>query len=147
MPFRSSVIFGEPLLHLVGLRRGEEEQRTQRHLLTDTLGLLLSVLVTPASTTDRDAARILLSAAKGRFERLSRVWANGGYPAISSTGVQRSSGSMSVSSAAATTSAALRSCPVAGSWKELLPGACAAGVWSVITSGAPTPAKSSSCGR
>ncbi|WP_308789501.1 transposase [Streptomyces sp. 6-11-2] len=51
----------------------------KRHLLTDTLGLLLGVLVTPASTTDRDAARILLSAAKGRFRRLSRVWADGGY--------------------------------------------------------------------
>lgn len=51
----------------------------KRHLLTDTLGLLLAVLVTPASTTDRDAARILLAAAKGRFRRLARVWADGGY--------------------------------------------------------------------
>ncbi|MFI7503294.1 transposase [Streptomyces sp. NPDC049687] len=51
----------------------------KRHLLTDTLGLLLAVLVTPASTTDRDAARILLPAAKKHFRRLVRVWADGGY--------------------------------------------------------------------
>ncbi|MEV7032713.1 transposase [Streptomyces sp. NPDC093272] len=51
----------------------------KRHLLTDTLGLLLGVLVTPASTTDRDGARILLPAAKENFRRLTRVWADGGY--------------------------------------------------------------------
>ncbi|MGW2462365.1 transposase [Streptomyces sp. NPDC001356] len=39
----------------------------------------MTVVRAPASTTDRDAARILLSAAKGRFGRLSRVWADGGY--------------------------------------------------------------------
>jgi len=51
----------------------------KRHLLTDTLGLLLDVLVTPASTTDRDAARILLPAAIRRLPRLSLIWADGGY--------------------------------------------------------------------
>ncbi|MCX4992128.1 hypothetical protein OHB05_08350 [Streptomyces sp. NBC_00638] len=48
-------------------------------MLTDPLGLLLAVLVTPASTTDRDGVRILLPAATGRFRRLSRVWSEGGY--------------------------------------------------------------------
>ncbi|MET9567148.1 transposase [Streptomyces tauricus] len=48
-------------------------------MLTDTLGLLLAVLVTPASTTDRDAARLLLPAARDCFGRLARVWADGGY--------------------------------------------------------------------
>ncbi|WP_097275966.1 transposase [Streptomyces sp. TLI_55] len=51
----------------------------KRHLLTDTLGLLLDVAVTPASTTDRDAARILLPAAIRRLPRLSLIWADGGY--------------------------------------------------------------------
>ncbi len=62
-----------------GFDAGKKINGRKRHLLTDTLGFLLAVLVTPASTTDREAARILLSAAKGRFERLSRVWADGGY--------------------------------------------------------------------
>ncbi|MFE7332865.1 transposase, partial [Streptomyces sp. NPDC057565] len=44
-----------------------------------SLGLVLDVLVTPASTTDRDAARTLLPAGKERFRRLARVWADGGY--------------------------------------------------------------------
>ncbi|WP_338058004.1 transposase [Streptomyces dangxiongensis] len=38
-----------------------------------------AVLVTPASTTDRDAARILPPRARSRFGRLTRVWADGGY--------------------------------------------------------------------
>ncbi|MFI5571291.1 IS5 family transposase [Streptomyces sp. NPDC051740] len=62
-----------------GLDAGKKINGRKRHLLTDTLGLLLAVLVTPASTTDRDAARILLPVARGRFGRLARVWADGGY--------------------------------------------------------------------
>ncbi|MFG2358350.1 transposase [Streptomyces sp. NPDC048521] len=62
-----------------GFDAGKRVDGRKRHLLTDTLGLLLAVLVTPASTTDRDAARTLLSAANGRFGRLARVWADGGY--------------------------------------------------------------------
>ncbi|MEV4342304.1 IS5 family transposase [Streptomyces sp. NPDC049590] len=62
-----------------GFDAGKKVNGRKRHLLTDTLGLLLVVLVTPASTTDRDAARILLPAARDRFGRLARVWADGGY--------------------------------------------------------------------
>lgn len=62
-----------------GYDAGKKINGRKRHLLTDALGLLLAVLVTPASTTDRDAARILLPAAKKRLPRLSRVWADGGY--------------------------------------------------------------------
>jgi transposase len=62
-----------------GFDAGKKVNGRKRHLLTDTLGLLLDVLVIPASTTDRDAARILLPAARGRFGRLARVWADGGY--------------------------------------------------------------------
>jgi transposase len=62
-----------------GYDAGKKINGRKRHLLTDTLGLLLAVLVTPACTTDRDAARILLPAARSRLRRLSRVWADGGY--------------------------------------------------------------------
>ncbi|MFH9864414.1 IS5 family transposase [Streptomyces sp. NPDC017202] len=62
-----------------GFDAGKKINGRKRHLLTDTLGLLLAVLVTPASTTDRDAARMLLTAARDRFGRLTRVWADGGY--------------------------------------------------------------------
>jgi transposase len=62
-----------------GYDAGKKINGRKRHLLTDTLGLLLDVLVTPASTTDRDAARVLLPAASKRLPRLSRIWADGGY--------------------------------------------------------------------
>ncbi|MUT93640.1 IS5 family transposase [Streptomyces sp. Z38] len=58
---------------------GKKINGRKRHLLTDTLGLLLAVLVTPASTTDRDAARSLLPTAKDHFRQLARIWADGGY--------------------------------------------------------------------
>ncbi|MGI5429070.1 IS5 family transposase [Streptomyces sp. CA-179760] len=62
-----------------GLDAAKKIDGRKRHLLTDTLGLLLAVLVTPASVTDRDGARTLLPTATGRFRRLARVWADGGY--------------------------------------------------------------------
>ncbi|MFF8975178.1 IS5 family transposase [Streptomyces sp. NPDC014995] len=62
-----------------GFDAGKKINGRKRHLLTDTLGLLMAVLVTPASTTDRDVARILLPAAAGCSRRLSRVRADGGY--------------------------------------------------------------------
>jgi transposase len=62
-----------------GFDAGKKINGRKRHLLTDTLGLLLDVLVTPASTTDRDAARILLPTARSRSRRLSKIWADGGY--------------------------------------------------------------------
>lgn len=62
-----------------GFEAGKKVNGRKRHLLTDTLGLLLAVLVMPASTTDRGAARTLLPAAKNHFRRLVRVWADGGY--------------------------------------------------------------------
>ncbi|TFE47662.1 hypothetical protein E3E14_20205 [Streptomyces sp. ICN441] len=61
-----------------GFDAGEKVNGRKWHLLTDTLGLLLAVLVTPTSTTDRDAARSLLPVARGRFGQLARVWADGG---------------------------------------------------------------------
>jgi Transposase DDE domain len=45
----------------------------------DTTGLLLEVLVTPASVQDRDAARPLLFNLKRASRRVGRAWADGGY--------------------------------------------------------------------
>lgn len=51
----------------------------KRHLATDTLGLLLAVLVTIASTQDRDAAEPLVAAAKEKAPTLVKGFADAGY--------------------------------------------------------------------
>jgi putative transposase len=52
----------------------------KRHLLTDTLGLLITVVVTAASAQDRDTALILARRARRRGRRrLALIWADQGY--------------------------------------------------------------------
>ena len=51
----------------------------KRHVLVDTAGLLLGVLVHPADVPDRAGARALLAAAVPAHPRLERVWADQGY--------------------------------------------------------------------
>lgn len=45
----------------------------------DTLGLILVVVVHAANIQDRDGAKLVLEQLKGRFPRLKRIWADGGY--------------------------------------------------------------------
>jgi putative transposase len=51
----------------------------KRHLLVDTLGLILSVVVHPADIQDRDGAKLLLATIVGHFSRLLVIWGDGGY--------------------------------------------------------------------
>jgi putative transposase len=51
----------------------------KRHVVVDTLGLLLVVVVTAASTQDRDAARALLWRLRVAQHRIRLVWADAGY--------------------------------------------------------------------
>ncbi|MFI5534223.1 IS5 family transposase [Kitasatospora sp. NPDC051853] len=62
-----------------GFDGGKKVNGRKRHIVVDTLGLLLSVLVTAASVTDRDAARTLLARIRARHWRITLVWADGGY--------------------------------------------------------------------
>ena len=45
----------------------------------DTLGLVLGVAVTPANTTERDGAKMLLGGVMGWFTWLHILWVDGGY--------------------------------------------------------------------
>ena len=45
----------------------------------DTLGLLLDVVVHEADIQDRDGAKLVFERLKGRFSRLTLIWADGGY--------------------------------------------------------------------
>lgn len=62
-----------------GFDGGKKINGRKRHIAVDTLGLLLVVLVTPASVQDRDGAHSLLGLVRERFSTISLVWADGGY--------------------------------------------------------------------
>lgn len=51
----------------------------KRHVVVDTLGLLLGVMVTAADVGDRTAAQVLLEQVAEAHHRLALVWADGGY--------------------------------------------------------------------
>ena len=51
----------------------------KRHILVDTLGLLLNVVVHPADIQDRDGAFHLLRRARRLFPFIERIFADGGY--------------------------------------------------------------------
>jgi putative transposase len=51
----------------------------KRHILVDTLGLLLVVIVHAANVQDRDGAKLVFGKLTGRLPRLQKVWADGAY--------------------------------------------------------------------
>jgi putative transposase len=51
----------------------------KRHLLVDTTGLILTVVVHAANIQDRVGGKLVLEQAKARFPRLSKLWADQGY--------------------------------------------------------------------
>jgi putative transposase len=62
-----------------GYDAGKQVKGRKRHLLVDTMGLLLIAVVHVASIQDRDGAKIVLQKAKTAFSRLQLIWADGGY--------------------------------------------------------------------
>ena len=62
-----------------GYDAGKKVNGRKRHILVDTLGLLLAVVVTTASVQDRDGARLLLRHLPGGCKKLRRIWVDGGY--------------------------------------------------------------------
>jgi putative transposase len=62
-----------------GYDAGKKVQGRKRHIAVDTIGLLLTVLVTAASVQDRDAARPLLWNLRKAFPQIKLAWADGGY--------------------------------------------------------------------
>ncbi|MEU8836844.1 MULTISPECIES: transposase [Streptomyces] len=51
----------------------------KRHIAVDTLGLPVIIMVTPAVTTDRDAARELLWRLRVMQPQITQVWADSAY--------------------------------------------------------------------
>lgn len=62
-----------------GYDAGKKIKGRKRHILVDTIGLLLMVVVHAANIQDRDGAKLVLTRIEGRFPRLQLIWADGGY--------------------------------------------------------------------
>lgn len=62
-----------------GYDAGKKIKGRKRHIVTDTLGLLLSCIVHEADVQDRDGARITLDEVLERFPSLRHFFADGGY--------------------------------------------------------------------
>lgn len=64
---------------LRGFDAGKLVKGRKRHILVDTMGLLLVVIVTAGSVQDRDGARLLFKQLRGGCKKLRKVWVDGGY--------------------------------------------------------------------
>jgi transposase len=62
-----------------GYDAGKKVNGRKRHLLVDTLGLLLAVLITPASVQDRDAVAPILFEGKAKYPSICKTFVDGGY--------------------------------------------------------------------
>jgi putative transposase len=62
-----------------GFDGGKLVKGRKRHIVVDTMGLLMVVLVTAASLSDTEAALDVGVRLRGRFPRLRKVWADQGY--------------------------------------------------------------------
>jgi transposase len=62
-----------------GYDAAKKTKGRKRHIATDTMGLLLAVVVTAAHIQDRDGAHRLLTALRARFSTVSHIWVDGGY--------------------------------------------------------------------
>ena len=62
-----------------GVDGGKKVKGRKQHIVTDTLGLLLVVVVHAANIHDSKAAQDVISRLRGRFPRLTKIFADGGY--------------------------------------------------------------------
>jgi transposase len=62
-----------------GYDAGKKIKGRKRHLVTDTLGLLVAVLITSASTQDRDAAMPAMDLAKAKVPGIQMLYVDSGY--------------------------------------------------------------------
>ena len=77
-----SVKVGNPRCDSIGFDGGKLIKGWKRHILVDTMGLLLMVIVTAANVSDQRGAKVLFWKTKrlgASVNRLVRVWADSGY--------------------------------------------------------------------
>jgi transposase len=63
----------------IGFDAGKKTRGRKRHLLVDTIGLLLTCVVHSASVQDRAGAKLVLCSLPDQYPTVGLVWADGGY--------------------------------------------------------------------
>ena len=62
-----------------GYDAGKKIKGRKRHILVDTLGLIIATIVHSAGIQDRDGGRYVLGKAKTKEHKKLKVWVDGGY--------------------------------------------------------------------
>ena len=73
---------------MTGFDAGKKVKGRKRHLLVDTLGLILAVTVTAASVQDRDAAPEVVAQACAKVPGLQKLYADGAYAGKCKEGIE-----------------------------------------------------------
>jgi len=73
-----------------GFDAGKKVKGRKRHLVVDTLGLLLAVTITPASVQDRDGAATVVAQACAKVPGLKKLYADAAYGGNCAQAIERS---------------------------------------------------------
>jgi transposase len=79
-----------------GYDAGKKVKGKKRHILVDTLGLILAAHVHPASIQDRDGALPLLKEARRLFPFIERIFADGAYQGATTAAAVRALGAWEI---------------------------------------------------
>ncbi len=62
-----------------GFDAGKKVKGIKRHIITDTMGLILAVVIQSASVQDRDGATETINKMRGSWRNIVKLFADGGY--------------------------------------------------------------------
>ena len=65
-----------------GYDAGKKINGRKRHILVDTMGLILMVVVHAANIQDRDGAKLVFDKIQDSFPKLHLIWADAGYAGL-----------------------------------------------------------------
>ena len=130
-----------------GFDAGKKVTGRKRHILVDTLGLLLSVVVHPADIQDRDGARELLRTARRSFPFITRIFADAGYQGPKMAKVVADTGCWTIEIVKRSDAHHFVVCPNDGSSSGLSPGSAATAVWRVTSNATREPSSPSSASQ
>ena len=116
--------------HRSGYDAGKKIKGRKRHVLVDTLGLMVRVVTHPAGIQDRDGAAGLLASTAISYPWPSHIFAEGGYGGGKLRGALDKTGKWTIEiiERSDTAKGGASRCPAAGWWSVPSPGRDAAAV-------------------